>query len=385
MWVGAHPTSPSLVDGEGRQTLLDLIAADPDRTLGAADIRARFGEQLPFLMKLLAACAPLSLQVHPTRERAEQRFAEELMAEIPLNARERSYPDPSHKPELLYALTRFEGMAGFRDTRKTAPIIRGLELPWLDRVADQLEGTDASRVLRSVVTSWLAMASGDVRRLLVDVRAAAIAAEARAHGASRLHRPVPLEASEVARESVRVYAATVPLIDRYPSDPAVLVTLLLNHVVLAPGESMFIAAGTVHAYTSGFGVEIMASSDNVLRAGLTPKHVDIPELLEVADFVPVAPPRWVAAPDGPGIKLAPPVDEFELLILDLRGDRPTLEHVAPRLALCLRDKVELQAGGTVITLEQGEAAFVEAGSGPLTVTGHGEVAIGQTPPKARPV
>jgi mannose-6-phosphate isomerase len=107
---------------------------------------------------------------------------------------------------------------------------------------------------------------------------------------------MPIDASEVARESVRVYAASVPLIDRYPSDPGVLVTLLLNHVVMAPGESLFIEAGIVHAYTSGFGVEIMASSDNVLRAGLTPKHIDIPELLQVADFSPVAPPHFTASP-----------------------------------------------------------------------------------------
>jgi mannose-6-phosphate isomerase len=190
---------------------------------------------------------------------------------------------------------------------------------------------------------------------------------------------MPIDASEVARESVRVYAASVPLIDRYPSDPGVLVTLLLNHVVMAPGESLFIEAGIVHAYTSGFGVEIMASSDNVLRAGLTPKHIDIPELLQVADFSPVAPPHFTASPVMGGIKLSPPVEEFELMVLNLRNEGVVLEHVAPRLVLCLHNTIELLVGNASVTLAQGEAVFVEAASGPLTARGLGRLAIGQTP------
>lgn len=380
MWIGTHPGAPSQLETEPGTTLREVIAAEPERTLGP-QVRLRFGDELPFLMKLLAASEPLSLQVHPPRDRAERRFAEQLAAGIPLDARERSYPDPSHKPELLYALTRFEGMAGFRDVRKTAAILRGLDLGWLDAVAVRLERGDSRNALRSLVTDWLALPEDVVRARLADVRAAAATAEARAHGAPRLQRPKVVDASEVARESVRVYAATVPLIDRYPGDAGVLVTLLLNHVVLAPGESMFIGAGVVHAYTSGFGVEIMASSDNVLRAGLTPKHVDIPELLEVADFAAMAPPNCAASTVLSGIRLSPPVDEFELLVLDLNDDGAVLEHAAPRLALCLRDKVELHAGGTGVTLEQGEAVFVEATSGPLTAKGHGRVAIGQTPPR----
>jgi mannose-6-phosphate isomerase len=376
MWIGCHPRSPSRIGSPEGLRLRDLIAQAPEPALGGR-VRARFGDELPFLMKLLAASEPLSLQVHPPRDRAERRFAEQLAAGIPLDARERSYPDPLHKPELLYALTRFEGMAGFRDVHKTAAILRALHLDWLEAVADQLERSDAPGALRSVVTRWLALPESAVRGMLADVRAAALSAEARAHAAPRPRRPVLLEASEVARESLRVYSATVPLIDRYPVDPGVLVTLLLNHVVLAPGEAMFIEAGVVHAYTSGFGVEIMASSDNVLRAGLTPKHVDIPELLQVADFTPIDPPYCAATPIASGIRLSPPIDEFELLVLQLNQDSAVLAGATPRLALCLRDTVELHAQGTTVTLEQGDAVFVEAASGSLTASGHGRLAIGQ--------
>jgi mannose-6-phosphate isomerase len=382
MWIGAHPSAPSRIDDANGPALSDLIAAEPARTLGA-QTRTRFGDRLPFLMKLLAAREPLSLQVHPGAERAGRRFAEQVAAGIPLHARERTYPDPSHKPELLYALTRFEGMAGFRDARKSAAILRGLRLPWLDQVADRLDGGDASRALRDVVTTWLSLPADDVGGKLADVRAAALAAETRAHSAPRMRRPAVLDPGDVARESIRVYSATVPLIDRYPSDSGVLVTLLLNHLVLAPGESLFIDAGVVHAYTSGFGVEVMAASDNVLRAGLTPKHVDIPELLEVADFRPISPPCWTPSPSPNGTRLTPPVDDFELLVLDPHGDCVRLDRETPRLVLCLRDKVELEAGGTHMALEKGQAAFVEAGS-PLAVSGHGQASIAQTPHVAGP-
>jgi mannose-6-phosphate isomerase len=377
MWIGAHPTAPSRVEsGAG---LDDVVAMDPERTLGR-DVVTRLGPRLPFLVKLLAAREPLSLQVHPPRERARRRFREQEAAGLARDASTRSYPDASHKPELVHALTRFEGMAGFRDVAATAVILRDLRLDWLDAVADRLTSApDPAGCLHAVVTEWLSLPRADVRRRLAAVRTAAGQAEARAHGTGRLHRPAPLEASEVARESVRVHAATAQLIQRYPDDPGVLVTLLLNHVVLAPGESMFIDAGTVHAYTSGFGVEIMAASDNVLRAGLTPKHVDIPELLEVADFRPVPPPRWEAEVDGCVTRLAPPVEEFELVLLDLDGSTHTLDGVGPRLAMCLAGTVALSTPTHQLTLAQGESAFVEAVGGALTVGGRGRVAVGQTP------
>ncbi len=313
MWFGAHPADPSRLEDGSR--LDELIAQDPARMLGPR-VQESFGGRLPYLMKLLAAGEPLSLQVHPTSERARIRFADQEAAGIPLSAPERSYQDASHKPELIFALTRFEGMAGFRDPVKTAEILRRLRLPWLDDIAERIESTQTPfQTLRSVVTDILGMHPETVAGVLHELRDAAIVAERESHRPRVWRRRQYVEPSHVDRESIRVYAAIIPLIDRYPSDPGVLVTLLLNHVVLAAGEAMFIDAGVIHAYTSGFGVEIMAASDNVLRAGLTPKYVDIPELLEITNFTPMPPPLWArvvagerrrhgAVPAGGGVRAA---------------------------------------------------------------------------------
>lgn len=383
MWVGAHPSSPSRLSPPDGRRLDQVIAEAPDRCLGQ-EVRRRMGDDLPYIMKLIAVSAPLSLQVHPGADGAKRGFEQQEIDGIALDARERSYRDPSHKPELLYALTGFEGMAGFREPVSTAQLLRCLALPWLDEVADVLESAaDAAKTLRDVVTTWLSLPADAARPLLAELRRVSMTAAERADGASGVHRPPGTDASEAALEWLRVFPATVGLVDLYPDDPAVLVTLLLNHVVLAPGESMFIDAGVIHAYTSGFGIEVMASSDNVIRAGLTPKHVNTAEWLDVARFTPQPPPRWVGTRDGSAVVLAPPVDEFELHVLEPEGRPVTMTHEAPRVVLCLQDKVELQADGERLTLERGEAAFVEASSGALIVSGHGRAAVAQTPARLR--
>ena len=285
-WYGAHPGGPSMTE-DGRR-LDAVIEESPEPFLGDRVLQT-FGPRLPFLMKLLAAAEPLSLQVHPSSERARIGFAEQNTAGIALDAGERSYKDPSHKPELIYALTRFEGMAGFRDTAKTAAILRLFQLPWLDETARALADTATPvQTLRAVVTEMLAVGGPVLEQRLQELRTAAAEAEARSHRPQTRVRPPASDPSSVERESLRIFAQTIQLVDRYPVDPGVLVTLLLNHVVLAAGEAMFIDSGVIHAYTSGFGVEIMASSDNVVRAGLTPKYVDVPEMLEITDFTPMA-------------------------------------------------------------------------------------------------
>ena len=224
-----------------------------------------FGARLPFMMKLLAAAEPLSLQVHPSSERARIRFAQQTVEGVALTARERSYQDESHKPELIFALTRFEGMAGFRDVKKSAAILRLLGGQWLDEIADELEQSNTPfQSLRRVVTEMLALSGSDLAEKLESVRQLAAQAKSRLHRPPSRRRPTVVDRASVERESVRVFDQTLSLIDRYPKDPGVLVTLLLNHVVLAPGEAMYIPAGVIHAYTAGFGVEVMASSDNVV-------------------------------------------------------------------------------------------------------------------------
>ena len=230
-------------------------------------------------MKLLAAAEPLSLQVHPTSERARIRYAEQNAAGIADRRARAVLPGRLAQAGADLRADPLRGHGRLPGHRQDRAILRQLGLPWLDEIADQLEDTPTPfQTLRRVVTGLLAMSGAELHARLQELRTAAADAEARSHRPQPRLRPVPVEPSSLERESLRVFAQTPPLVDRYPDDAGVLVTLLLNHVVLAAGEAMFIDAGVIHAYTSGFGVEIMAASDNVLRAGLTPKHVDIPEL-----------------------------------------------------------------------------------------------------------
>ncbi|HYF71534.1 MAG TPA: mannose-6-phosphate isomerase, class I [Nocardioides sp.] len=379
LWAGAHPAAPSrLPDG---RALGELIASEAVSTLGART-HSRFGPRLPFLIKALAAAEPLSLQVHPTSERARIGYAEEEAAGVPVDAPERRYRDPFHKPELILAMTRFEGMAGFRDVDKTAEILGLLGTPWAEQTARRLTAGPAFQALHHVVRDILAMESDTLTTALADIAAAALGAEERSHQARRPSTRVALDRASVDREAIRVFAQTIGLAERYPDDPGVLVTLLLNHVVLAPGEAMFLGAGVVHAYTSGFGIEIMAASDNVVRAGLTPKHVDVQELLHIASFTPTPPPLWAPTEVGDGVQyFDPPVDEFALVVGDVVGDAP-LEGVAPegpRIVLALEGSVTARAGDGEERLDRGEVAFVPHDAGPLRVEGAGRVAIGVVP------
>ncbi len=235
------------------------------------------------------------------------------------------------------AVTRFEGMAGFRNVDKTAEILGLLGTPWAEATARRLMSTPAFQALRAVVTEILGMEPAALARALSDIRVAAEAAEERSHQLRRAATRLNVDRGAVDREAVRVFAQTIALADRYPEDPGVLVTLLLNHVVLAPGEAMFLGAGVVHAYTSGFGIEVQAG---------------------VACF-------------------DPPVDEFALVV----GATPLagIADDGPRIVLALDGPVTVTAGGTTEHLEQGAAAFVPHAAGPLRIDGDGRVAIGVVP------
>lgn len=375
LWIGAHRGDPAhLPDG---QRLDDFIRAHPTQALGER-VHTLFGARLPFLLKALAAAEPLSLQVHPTSELARNGYASETAAGVPRFSPTRNYQDDSHKPELVFALTRFEGMAGFREVEKSAQILRSLHLPWADEVARQLESGPASQTLRAVVTDMLARSGPELAELLGELGAASVRAEARGHLEEIRAAGRPRDRFGVSREGTRVFAQTAALTKRYPRDPGVLVTLLLNHVVLAAGEAMFLDAGVIHSYTSGFGVEVMASSDNVVRAGLTPKHVDVPELLSITNFTPIPPPLWEPAAAGQdAVVFEPPVSEFRLAIGQLPvGELPT---DGPRVVLVLEGSVQAVTATESRQLTRGEAMFVTHEDGELSLTGDGRVAVVSVP------
>jgi mannose-6-phosphate isomerase len=371
MWLGAHPAAPSrLADG---RSLGAAIAADRVEFLGAAASTA--DGHLPFLMKLLAAAEPLSLQVHPTAEQARTGFAREEALGVARDAPERNYVDRSHKPELIFALTRFEGMAGLREPAKSADILSRFGLDWLNAVGRALQAPDG---LRAVVSELLGSDPEVAAARIAEVGAIATELDAKAHQIDRNPRRRLKDRDDVDRESLRVFAQTAMLAGRYPRDPGVLVTLLLNHVVLARGEAMFLDAGVIHAYTSGFGVEVMASSDNVLRAGLTPKHVDVPELLAITDFSPMPAPIWTNDGDPDTVdEFRPPVAEFAVSI----AEHPTADLPAhgPRILLCLDEEVEVTTSAGSQTLTQGQSVFLTDAEGQVTVDGEGRVAMASVP------
>lgn len=346
LWMGAHPGAPSLADrGAGPRSLADLIAADPERELGPATT-ARYGPHLPFLLKLLAADAPLSLQVHPDSDQARTGYADEERRGVPRTAPERNYKDPHHKPELLCALTPFEGLCGFRAPDAAADTLAALGLDCLKPYVDLLRAHPGQAALREMLTAVL---TADREEMAATVDEAA-AACARLGGA---HAPY----ADLARH--------------FPGDPGVLAAMLLNQVSLQPGEALYLGAGMPHAYLRGLGVEIMAASDNVLRCGLTPKHIDVPELLRIVRFAPTTPAvlRPEASPEGEEV-YDTPVHDFRLSRFALAPGTPGRDLTLPTPQILLSTEGAPTAGD--LTLTPGQSAFVPAGE-PVELRGPGTV------------
>ncbi|MGZ4507629.1 MAG: mannose-6-phosphate isomerase, class I [Blastococcus sp.] len=344
LWIGAHPDEPSRLP-DGRQLNL-VIAGEPEALLGAPVVE-RFGARLPFLMKVLAADSPLSLQAHPTTEQAEIGFAAEEEAGLPHDDPTRTFKDPFHKPELLLAMTTFEALCGFRPVEESLHCLAKLQVPELKPTIAAL----ARGGLKAVIPQLLALSSKRTTELVSAVAAAASRFVA-------AHDP----------EFINTYRWAASLAETYPGDAGVIISLLCNHLKLAPGEAVFLPAGNLHAYLSGAGVEVLASSDNVLRGGLTHKHVDLAALIEVLDFtdgrVPVIHP--VLGPGG--LRYPVPVEDFDLTRCQLDAQSGTLTTRGPQVILCTEGTAVLASADGELTLEKGHSAFVPAGA-PVTARG----------------
>ncbi|WDV52119.1 mannose-6-phosphate isomerase, class I [Streptomyces coeruleorubidus] len=331
MWMGAHPGAPSRTD---RGTLVEVIDAAPEKELGPAAV-AKFGPRLPFLLKILAAGAPLSLQVHPDLEQAKEGYADEERRGVPVDAPHRNYKDANHKPELICALTEFDGLCGFRDPLAAAGLLDDLGVDSLKPYVDLLHAHPEDAALREVLTAILTADPEEMSRTVAEAAAACT----RLGGA---------------------YTPYADIAHHYPGDPGVIAAMLLNHVRLQPGEALYLGAGVPHAYLNGLGVEIMANSDNVLRCGLTPKHVDVPELLRIVRFQPGDPGvlRPEASPDGEEV-YETPIDEFRLsrYVLPEAGSAHDLTRATPQILLCTAGSV--RAGEHDLT--PGRSVFVPAG------------------------
>ena len=335
LWMGAHPSAPS---GAAGTTLDAHIAADPDRELGPSCV-ARFGPRLPFLLKVLSAGQALSIQVHPSRAQAEAGF----------RAGSPNYVDDWPKPELLCALTPFEVLAGLRTPSDAAALLRALAVAALAPLAAELESAASPRALAhvlAVILDWPDPAD------LVPAVVAACAGLAPSG-------PYAGACAAVVREA-----------GNHPGDLGLVAMLLMRHVVLAPGQAVFMPAGGLHAYLQGTGIEVLANSDNVVRAGLTSKHVDVPELLKLLDpavAVPVLPPAPLA---GEVSWFDTPAPEFRLYVAGLAVPAVTLPGAGPRIALCTDGTAALCSGsGQAVTLSRGDSCFVSADDGPLRASG----------------
>lgn len=262
LWMGAHPKGPSQVLADGLwRSLPEVIQESPEETLGQ-EVAARFSNKLPFLFKVLAAAKPLSIQAHPDKEQAGQGFARENELGIPLDAPHRNYRDDNHKPEILCALTPFWALNGFRQIEETLSLLEEARIPGLAEIVSSLRSHPNRDGLKKFFKDLMTTDSGKQRKI---VEQAVNSAEKRTHEES-------------------VWTWMIKLNAEYPGDMGVLSPIFLNLVRLEPQQAMYLPAGELHGYLEGVGIELMANSDNVLRGGLTPKHIDVQELLAVLNF-----------------------------------------------------------------------------------------------------
>lgn len=355
LWVGAHPADSSqLIGADGQRSLAEVIAQDPIGTLGPRAHEV-FDSRLPFLLKVLAAAEPLSLQAHPSAEQAARGFALEEASGMPASSPQRNYRDSWHKPELICALTEFHALCGFREPDTTVRLLSALGVPQLDHYLGLLSGQPDAHGMRALFSSIITIPSVTLGPLLSAVLAACV------------------QKVRQADEFDVEYRTALELGERYPGDPGVLASLLLNRITLQPGQALYLPGGNLHAYLSGVGIEIMANSDNVLRGGLTPKHVDVAELMKVLDFAPGDVPVLEGDPGMTNEWVYPtPAAEFRLSRLGPAAEPREITHDGPQVLLTVDGEIEVSSdSGTRLTVPRGRSVWVAAGDGPTWVSGNG--------------
>lgn len=347
LWMGAHESGPAGTDRPGAPTLAEVVAADPEGELGAACV-TRHGTRLPFLLKVLAPGRAISIQAHPTAEQARA---------LRRTTGNEVYVDDSAKPELLLAIAPFDIFIGMREPAEVADIARRLDVPRFSAMVRRTAAADDPA--RALLAAVLATPADHVADLARQVVAACV----------RL--------SEDADEVGRAAATVVEVAEMHPDDIGLVVLLLMHHRVLAPGEYVDVAAGVLHSYVRGLGIEVLANSDNVVRAGLTSKPVNVPELLRIVD------------PRADGVAGCPRAEADGVEVFESASDRFLLRRVrpgrrlpgagGPRIVFCLRGRVSLTSAGRALVLDDTESAFLPAGEGPVRLDGVGEVYLVSVP------
>lgn len=378
LWFGAHESGPSALLGSSSGTnakdLLEYFREGPGDAIGEGAI-ARLGNRFPFLLKVLAAAEPLSLQAHPTLEQARAGYRRERARGLAPESSLANYKDENHKPELLLALRPFSVLAGFcpwdESLRRFALFGLGATPSPIDeplRVFSEVQATGSEPAAREAFFRALFHLPVERRHEATHLIAeAADTVRAQAGSDGMLARHIQ------------------SLVEKYPNDPGLVLVLIMNYAELEPGQALFMPARKLHAYLDGLGLEVMASSDNVLRGGLTPKRVDVAELCRVLDFASDVPLvlDGIAVPSDPSVRVLSypaPVSEFLLSIVTI-DEGGTHRLTGPALALVLEGTLVLASGASSasVALGQGGACFVPVSDGLVALSGPARVAVVSLP------
>lgn len=351
LWMGAHPKAPSkVVDGDKCIPLNELIESDPVGILGES-VSSRFENELPFLFKILAAGKPLSIQAHPNKAQAVEGFNRENSAGIPLDSPVRNYRDDNHKPELICALTPFWALNGFREFQEFGEL--------LDKLAGYsnfhdlyLENAEVTGVVLKKIFDVIMDLDEEKKKAWVDLT---------------------LVAAEKIADTNPAFQWILKLNEYFPGDIGILSPLFLNLVQLQPGEAMFLEAGDLHAYLDGLGIELMANSDNVLRGGLTPKHIDLPELMKVVNFeekqIEILLPDEISSSEK---KYPAFADEFNLSVLNISADNPFTSQKERNIEIiiCTEGDAILVESDYELKIDQGTSFVVPSSVSEYSITGN---------------
>jgi mannose-6-phosphate isomerase len=352
LWMGAHTKAPSLVECDGKwQSLKELIENTPREILGD-EVARRFDDRLPYLFKVLAAAKPLSIQAHPDRDQAREGFERENERGIALDAPDRNYRDDNHKPECICALSPFWALHGFREISDIIDLMQSCCPHGLADELHRLQKQPAVAGLKRFFTDLMTL--GPSRRLQVVVEA--------------------LQNAQNLADKEAAFQWMIKIADEYPSDIGVLSPILLNLIQLKPGQALFLPAGELHAYLEGVGIELMANSDNVLRGGLTPKHIDVPELLKVLSFDPhpvsIVEPVEISESERVYTSAA---NEFVLSVISLSNGRPyhksDLKSIEILLCTDGTARIETRGGRNINNIKKGDSVIVPAAVEKYGITG----------------
>ncbi|MFP3029159.1 MAG: mannose-6-phosphate isomerase [Arsenophonus sp.] len=351
LWMGAHPKASSIVedfDTKQKIFLYKLIASDPTYYLGEK-IAKKF-HRLPFLFKVLCAEKPLSIQVHPDKITAEIGFNRENAAGIAIDCPNRNYKDDNHKPELIYALTPFKALNSFRTLKEIVNLF--LPIAEVSPIIQLFLKTPTEALLAQLFNYLLNLRTREKQMLFTALKAV------------------------LQKEKSEPWNTIKKMLPLYPDDNGLFVPLLLNIIELQPGESMFLYVRTPHAYIQGVGLEVMANSDNVLRAGLTNKHVDIGELLNNVDYISKSCNSLLLQPNIRNNEFCYPIpiDDFAFSLYLVINQLTTISNSSATILFCIEGNISVTSENQTIDILSGESIFISAAEKQIFLNGKGKLA-----------